>query len=243
MNRRKFITILSTVTAVGISGCSEEPDQAPVDDSSEQSTDDSTDTPSEQSNDESTEDSSEGDPSYQVRISYNGEWSGSISEGGSSRSVDGSGTETFDIDGNPSIVSVNAQKSDDSSNELTVEILQDGEVIARETTSAEYGLAQVTSEDESDGGTDSGDTYEVRIEYDGEWQGSVSTGGSTRSIEGSETKTIGIDGSPDVISTNAQKMDDSSQELTIQIIRNGEVVKQTSTTAEYGIAQVSYSNF
>jgi hypothetical protein len=192
------------------------------------------------------------DASYQVRIKYDGEWSGSVGGDGSSRSVDGSGTETFDVDGDPYIVSANAQKRDSGSGELVVEILQDGEVIASKRTSAEYGVAQVTSEDGIDEGSDSdstedsngsGSSYEVRIEYDGEWSGSVGSGGSTSSVDGSGTETIEIDGSPDIISANAQKQDDSSNELTIQILEDGEVVEEGSTTASYGVAQISHSNF
>lgn len=192
------------------------------------------------------------DSGYQVRVRYNGEWSGSISGDGSSRSVDGSGTETFDVDGDPFIVSANAQKQDDSSNELVIEILEDGEVIASKRTSAGYGVAQVTSEDgideggDSDSTDDSGDSgssYEVRIEYNGEWSGTVGSGGSTSSVDGSGTETIEIDGDPNIISANAQKQEANSDELVIQILEDGEVVKESSTTAEYGVAQVSYSNY
>ncbi|WP_280536612.1 hypothetical protein [Halopenitus sp. POP-27] len=211
-----------------------------------------------------------GDSGYQVRVRYDGEWSGSISGDGSSRSVDGSGTETFDVDGDPFIVSANAQKEDDSSDELVIEILEDGEVIASKRTSAEYGVAQVTSEDgideggdsdstddsgdsdstddsgDSDSTDDSGDSgssYEVRIEYDGEWSGAVGSGGSASSVDGSGTETIEIDGDPDIISANAQKQEANSDELVVQILKDGEVVKESSTTAEYGVAQVSYSNY
>jgi hypothetical protein len=260
MNRRRYLALSGTGLAL-LAGCTssdteptseetstEDPEET-TEPTDEPSPDESTDGSSEQPTDESADDSTEQSSSYQVRISYDGEWSGSIGGDGSSRTVDGSGTETFDVDGDPFIVSANGQKQDDSSGELSVEILQDGEVIARETTSAEYGLAQVTSEDgiNEEGGnsgeTESGSTYEVRIEYSGEWRGNVAAGGSSRSIEGTGSETVGVDGSPDVISANAQKSDDSSQELTIQILENGDVVEETSTTAEYGVAQVTHSNF
>lgn len=82
---------------------------------------------------------------FQIRISYDGEWSGTIGTLGNSRSVDGSGTETFDIkESNPDTVSTNAQKQDDSSGTLTVQILKNGDVVKESTTSAEYGIAQTT---------------------------------------------------------------------------------------------------
>ena len=115
---------------------------------------------------------------YQVRIIYDGDYSGTIAGDGSSRTVDGTGTRTFDVQGNPFIVSANARKRDDGSGTLTVQVLQGGEVIAQRTTSAEYGVAQVTSEDGvqtassgesgSNGGSGSSSQsiFEVRIQYD-----------------------------------------------------------------------------
>lgn len=91
------------------------------------------------------EDSSSG--AYTVRVQYDGEWSGSIAADGSSRSVDGSGEETFEIDGDPTSISANAQKQDDSREELTIQILQDGEVVAEQSTTAEYGVAQSSYSD------------------------------------------------------------------------------------------------
>jgi len=260
MDRRKFLAVASTLTVTAIAGCSGDPDEQASEDTSDSSSSDdgSTDTESnsETESDGSSSDSSSSDSSYQVRISYDGEWSGSIAGDGSSRTVDGSGTETFDVGGDPFIVSANAQKQNDGSGTLSVEILQGGEIIARQSTSASYGVAQVTSEDgisdssgdsDSQSGSQSGSeserTYQVKISYSGEWQGSIASGGSSRSVQGSGSDTIEIDGSPEIISANAQKQDDSSDELTIQILQDGEVVKESSTSAEYGVAQVSFSNF
>jgi len=250
VKRRKVL--LAIGTSFALAGCSGDTDSESGDSQTNTQTEEptetatptetKTETPTQTATQEPTEAS---DSNYQVRISYQGNWSGSIGTGDSTRSVDGSGTRTFDIDGDPFIVSANAQKQDDSTRELIVQILQGGEVIAEESTTSEYGLAQVTSEDDTGGGSngDSGSSFSVRVQYEGEWQGNISTGGSSRSIDGSGTRTIEIDGSPDLISANAQKDDDSSNTLTIQILENGEVVKETSTSAEYGVAQISYSNF
>jgi hypothetical protein len=81
------------------------------------------------------------------------------------------------------------------------------------------------------------------VKFDGEWSGSISAGGSSRSISGSGTKTIEVKESPTTISVSAQKSGDSSEKLTVQILKNGDVVKEASTTAEYGVAQVTYSDF
>lgn len=84
------------------------------------------------------------DGSFSIRVDYDGEWSGAVGGDGSSRSVDGSGTEEIEVDGDPAVISANAQKQDDSSDELTIQILQDGEVVAEQSTTAEYGVASVS---------------------------------------------------------------------------------------------------
>lgn len=244
---------IGTSISLALAGCSGDTETdsggAQTDAPTEESTDTPTPTqpPTEESTDTPTAEPTEANSAgYQVRIVYEGEWSGTIGSEGSSRSVDGSGTSTFEIDGDPFIVSANAQKQDDSSRELTVQILQSEDVVAEESTTAEYGIAQVTSEADTGSGGDSGSSgssFSVRVQYDGAWQGSISTGGSSRSVEGSGSQMIAIDGSPNIISANAQKQEANSDMLTIQILQDGDVVKETSTSAEYGVAQVSYSNF
>lgn len=275
MDRRRFLAATGTALLGAVAGCSDDsssasggsggssssqtatdaPTDAVTDSPTAEPTDSptATDSPTPTETESPTATATEASP-YQARISYDGEWSGTVGGDGSTRSVDGDGTETFDVSGDPFIVSANAQKRDGGSGKLTVEILQGGDVIARQSTTAEHGLAQVTSEDGiSDGGDSSGGSggdsssssspFEVRVEYDGEWSGSISVGGSSRTVEGTGSKTVAVDGNPSVIAANAQKQTDSSGTLTIQILKNGEVEEGTSTSADYGVAQVSYSDF
>lgn len=80
----------------------------------------------------------------QVRVSYSGSWSGAISTVGGTRSISGFGTTTYTIEGNPSIVSITAQKRGGNGGKLTIQILNDGAVVAEQSTSAKYGVAQVS---------------------------------------------------------------------------------------------------
>ena len=80
-----------------------------------------------------------------------------------------------------------------------------------------------------------------KIIYDGEWSGAAGDVSSINSISGSGDETIDMPDDASLISANAQKKDGSSNELTIQILKDGKVVKESSTTAEYGVAQVSAS--
>lgn len=81
-------------------------------------------------------------------------------------------------------------------------------------------------------------TFEV--DYFGEWSGALSTGGNSRSISSRSGSRYSID-NPSVVSGNAQKRDRGTSTLTVQIRANGEVVAQSSTSSNYGLAQVSHT--
>lgn len=107
--------------------------------------DDSSDSGEDTSGSDNRESNDESSSGYSIRVQYSGEWSGSISADGSSRSIDGSGEETLDVNVEDVMtVSANAQKGDDSGEELTIQILEDGEVVKEQSTTAEYGVAQVS---------------------------------------------------------------------------------------------------
>ena len=116
------------------------------DDSSSDESDDSSSSEgdSSDSSNSGTDETESSDAGIEVRISYSGEWSGSVGGDGTSSSVDGSGDETIPIDGDPATVSASIQKQDDSNDELTVAIVEDGEVIVEESTTAEYGVVTVS---------------------------------------------------------------------------------------------------
>jgi hypothetical protein len=75
----------------------------------------------------------------QIRVMYDGNWSGVYGDASGSRSVDGSGTTTFTISNAQSSVSAVFQKADGSSNPLTLIIFKDGNEAGRSTTTAAYG--------------------------------------------------------------------------------------------------------
>jgi len=89
------------------------------------------------------------------------------------------------------------------------------------------------------------ETREVRVIYSGEWSGAISYthdgSSNSRSVDGSGTTRLDVPDGSTIVSANAQKQDDSSQELTVQIIDETGVVAESSTTAEYGVAQTSQS--
>lgn len=92
------------------------------------------------------------------------------------------------------------------------------------------------------------ETY-VEVEYSGNWQGSFGTESGQRTVsrgsasfgapEGFETSYVNVDDDASIVSANAQKQDNSSEELTIRIIDRDSVYAEQSTSAGYGVGQVS----
>ena len=91
----------------------------------------------------------------------------------------------------------------------------------------------------TDTNTEQAKGVQIHIIYDGEWQGAAGDLGSTNSISGTGEDTIDMDDDASIVSANAQKMDGGSGTLTIQILKDGKVVEEANTDAEYGVAQVS----
>ena len=82
-------------------------------------------------------------------------------------------------------------------------------------------------------------SYQGKVIYPGKWQGAIGEGGNIKSISGSGTMTYDFkDPSGYAIVINGQKMDSSSQRLTVEILKNGNVIKTEFTDASYGLVQV-----
>ena len=97
-----------------------------------------------------------------------------------------------------------------------------------------------TSSDTSSSGTvEDTPALQLKITTDGSWSGSVLVGGSSKSIDGSGSQTIDLDGdSWDMVSATIQKQGGDNGDLTVQIIKDGNVAKEESTTAAYGVVSV-----
>jgi hypothetical protein len=87
--------------------------------------------------------SSSNNANAQIQVSYSGSWSGAVGDSSGSRSVDGSGTQTFPVSATGA-VSANFQKKDNSTGTLTVSIIQSGKTLETQSTTATYGVASVS---------------------------------------------------------------------------------------------------
>jgi len=80
--------------------------------------------------------------------------------------------------------------------------------------------------------------YQVRIESSGHWEGSYGDVTGHSSIEGYGSKTYDLFSPNAIIAAVIQKSDSGSGTLTVQILKDGKILKQGSTTASYGIVSV-----
>lgn len=134
-------------------------------------------------------------------------------------------------------------------------VLEDGEwrVVMRDAQAQALLEKQDSSTEQAEQGTQSEDSGEsgssnviIRVTGNGAFSGNYGTLDSSRSVDGvaPEEYPVEVDTgflSMDSVSAVMQKDGAGSGELRVQIVVDGEVVKETSTTAEYGVAQVNWS--
>lgn len=95
-----------------------------------------------------------------------------------------------------------------------------------------------SSSDSDDGVGDA--SLQVKVITSGSWQGSVGTASKQKSVSGSGTQVINLDGSGwDIASAVIQKQKGDNSKLTVQLIKDGNVKAEESTTAAYGVVSVS----
>ena len=81
---------------------------------------------------------------------------------------------------------------------------------------------------------------QIKITYPGSWSASIGDTDTSNHYEGTGDKTFDVDESDyDVIAAAVSKKDSNSNKLKVEIIKNGEVVDQESTTKDYGTVSVS----
>ncbi|KAF5432307.1 hypothetical protein C5S35_17305 [Candidatus Methanophagaceae archaeon] len=82
---------------------------------------------------------------------------------------------------------------------------------------------------------------QLKVIYSGSWSGSYGDIESLKSVDGTGTETFTISDPEFIVSASVQKKDDSSRTLTVEILKNGAVVKSESTSAAYGVVLLSYT--
>ena len=113
-----------------------------------------------------------------------------------------------------------------------------------------YNVTQPTKEEtlnviEADKNVQEGSStpYQVKIIYSGRWYAKFGDPNYLQEKSGSGDIVISLDNAAwDKIYVNVQKYDSSSENLTVQILRNGEVVAENSTTNPTGGVTISYQS-
>lgn len=82
---------------------------------------------------------------------------------------------------------------------------------------------------------------QVHIITDGSWSGSIGDIGGQSTYDGSGEDTIDLGDADSIVSAAIQKQTGDSSELKVEILKDGKVIKDGSTTAEYGVVTVSTS--
>jgi hypothetical protein len=54
-------------------------------------------------------------------------------------------------------------------------------------------------------------------------------------VDGTGTTEMPVPGTSDIYTVLFQKMDDNSETMTVQVLRDGKVIKEGSTDASYGV--------
>jgi hypothetical protein len=95
------------------------------------------------SSSDSSNSSSTTSEDVQIQVTYSGSWTGNYGDSSGSQSVEGSGSKTYTISGDPNVVSAVFQKSGDGNGTLTVNIIKSGQIVETKSTSASYGVVSV----------------------------------------------------------------------------------------------------
>ena len=84
--------------------------------------------------------------SVQVQINSSGSWAGSYGAVGEIHRVDGTGSQTYTITDSGGNVMAEFQKHDGSADQLTVSIIENGQILKTANTTAAYGTVSITTQ-------------------------------------------------------------------------------------------------
>lgn len=146
-------------------------------------------------------------------------------------------------------VSVTSNTAGEEQYQATQEMeLENGNwrIVMRDGQVETFAGVDAESSPQEDNATDSSSGVVVRVTGDPgiQFQGNIANLDSSRTVEGTTPAEFPVEVdqgflSGDSVSANAQNMGGAGN-LTVQIVSDGEVVKESSTSAEYGIAQVNW---
>ncbi|WP_295112445.1 zinc ribbon domain-containing protein [uncultured Methanobrevibacter sp.] len=182
------------------------------------------------------------DYDVQIKIICPVEWSASIGDENTSTHYEGTGNRTINIDSDDyEVIAAAVQKTKSGSDNLKVQIIKDGKVVDTESTTKDYGVVTVSAT--LDGKTfanPSSDKIQFKITCPVEWSASIGGDDTNTHYEGTGNKIIEVDPKNyKVIAAAVQKTKSGSDNLKVEIIKDGKVVDTESTSKDYGVVTVS----
>lgn len=181
------------------------------------------------------------DGDLKVKITCAGSWSASVSDGTSTDSYEGTGDEVIKINKSDiSALGVAAHKKSSGSDKLKIEIVKDGKVVAKNSTTTTDVISTSATINSKASANDADDGVKIKITCPVSWSASVGDTDNTVRYEGDTNKVITVDESKyDVIAASVQKKTSGNDKLKVEIIKDGKVLDKESTTKEYGVVTVS----
>jgi hypothetical protein len=82
---------------------------------------------------------SSGSAHYQVKVTTPGAWAGILSTEGSTKSISGTGSETIEVNNPRGSLTATVWKKDNSTENMLMEIIKDGNVIKSDESNFKYG--------------------------------------------------------------------------------------------------------
>lgn len=91
-----------------------------------------------------------------------------------------------------------------------------------------------SSSSSSPSSTSAAKVTQIRVSYDGEWQGAYGDKTGWITVEGTGTRTYTLDGTNEGVGATFEKTDMMPGTLTVDIIQDGVVKRSKSTSVQYG---------
>jgi len=195
-----------------------------------------------------------------VRISYPGNYTGTLEAQGLGIEVNSSGTQFYQLPVHDTTVHCFIEKGDGSAGKLEVEIFNGGALVTGGETTKPYGVVELHTPVGPAGGgavipapspviqaTPYASLPEVsippsgvwvRVFYPGNFVGSIRANGQLREINSTGDQFFQFPITGGIIEGSVGKQDGSADNLILEVYRNGAVVTQSFTSTPFGVVDI-----
>lgn len=183
-----------------------------------------------------------------VRVTYPGNFTGSIESDGKMMPVTGSVDQFYQVPTVNGIVTAIVQKEDDSTNKITLEVYKNGELLKRETNGIPNGIVGIQCDLKSLQTLTTVTTTSqpitphtgvwVRVIYPGDFTGSIGSTGKMKPVTGSVDQFYQIPTNDETVTAVFQKKDNSTNKITLEIYKNEVFLQRKTSEIPNGIVEI-----